>query len=115
MVFLSLAALMCGCSNADPPHCTIVDASACNSPPPSYQASIAPLLDRACNSTCHAPGVGPWPLTNYSDVADWASIIQNDVQSCAMPPADAGAGNGSLTDAERAMLINWIICGAPDN
>jgi hypothetical protein len=98
-----------------PPGCTVIDASACNSPTPSYQNDVTPLLNRACNSTCHAPGVGPWPLTDYSDVSDWASIIQLDVQNCAMPPADAGAGNGTLSDSERAMLINWIVCGAPNN
>jgi len=32
-----------------------------------------------------------------------------------MPPADAGAGNGSLSDAERATLLDWIACGAPNN
>ncbi len=92
-----------------------MDASACIDPPPSYANDVAPLLDRACNSTCHAPGVGPWPLNNWSDVSDWASIIQSDVQVCAMPPPDAGAGNGNLSTSEREMLLDWIACGAPNN
>jgi hypothetical protein len=103
-------------NDTDPPAtCTAIDASACINPMPSYQNQIVPLLDRACNSTCHAPGVGPWPLTDYQDVSDWQTIIFGDVENCTMPPLDAGAGNGSLSDSERAMLLNWLACGAPNN
>ncbi len=97
------------------PSCTYVDASACNSPAPSYASDVSPLLDRACNATCHVTGVGPWPLTNYGDVSDWASIIAGDVEKCTMPPADAGAGTPKLTDSERVLLLNRIACGAPNN
>ena len=73
------------------------------------------MLDRACNSSCHAPGVGPWPLNNYRDVSDWQSIIFNDTEACTMPPPDAGAGNGNLSDTDRTTLLNWLACGAPNN
>ena len=102
-------------ANELPPNCTAIDASSCSTPIPSFATDITPMLDRACNSTCHAPGMGPWPLNTYSDVSDWASIIQADIATCSMPPADAGAGNGSLSDAERATLLDWIACGAPNN
>ena len=113
----------CGTSSSDPdaaanqipPSCTALDASACTTPTPSYANDVAPLLDRACNSTCHAPGVGPWPLTNYQDVSDWSITIEADILKCSMPPADAGAGNGSLSDSERATIVDWIACGAPNN
>ncbi len=120
-----VVACACGTPSSDPQPpsqptppsaaCTAIDASACVDPVPSYESDIAPLLDRACNSTCHAPGVGPWPLTDYSDVYAWSSAIAFDVSDCAMPPLDAGAGNGPLSDAERATLLDWIACGAPDN
>lgn len=111
-----LVALTAACDGAsDAPNCTAIDASACGTPIPSFATDVTPVLDRACNSTCHAPGVGPWPLVNYNDVSDWATIIQADIAKCSMPPADAGAGNGSLTDSERAMLLNWLACGAPNN
>ena len=118
---------MCGCGNQgtqpsdsgadqDPPTaCTFIDASSCINPTPSYTNDIAPLLDRACNTTCHAPGVGPWPLTNYQDVYDWQTIIFGDIQTCKMPPLDAGAGNGNLSDLERAKILDWIACGTPNN
>ncbi len=114
------ASVACSGSRAtDPPDgapaCAAIDASACSQPVPSYATDVAPVLDRACNSTCHAPGVGPWPLNNYTDVFDWASIIAGDLEACTMPPLDAGAGNGPLTDHERALILDWIACGAPNN
>jgi hypothetical protein len=99
-----------------PASCTAIDASVCTTPTPSFTNDIQPMLNRACNSTCHAPGVGPWPLVDYDDVHDWVSIIQADIVKCSMPPPDAGAaGNGPLSDAERTMLLDWIACGAPPN
>ncbi len=114
--------LACGQTSAQsdagspqPPGCAFIDASSCQNPIPSYSKDVAPVLDRACNNTCHAPGVGPWPLNNYADVFDWGSIIGGDVEQCAMPPADAGVGDGTLSDQERGTILNWLVCGAPNN
>jgi hypothetical protein len=115
---LALLLLACGKGSADPDalpaNCTAIDTSACSTPVPSFATDITPMLDRACNSTCHAPGVGPWPLVTYDDVSDWQGTIQADIGTCSMPPPDAGA-NSTLSDADRAMLLNWITCGAPNN
>jgi hypothetical protein len=55
--------------------------------------------------------MGQWPLTNYSDVADWSALIATDIDDCAMPPADAGA----LTTSERMTVLGWLACGSPNN
>lgn len=104
-------------SDAAPPDpsCPFIDASTCQQPVPSYTTDVVPILDKRCNSTCHAPGVGPWPLTNYQDVLDWADIIGGYIEQCGMPPPDAGAGDGNMTDQERALVLNWLACGAPNN
>ncbi len=91
--------------------CEAVDGAACPSVPPSYAKDVVPVLDRDCNQTCHAPGMGQWPLTNYSDVADWSALIATDIDDCAMPPADAGA----LTTSERMTVLGWLACGSPNN
>ncbi len=112
LVATAAAASHCGQSAADPPPasgCTELGTS-CNAPVPSFLHDVKPLLDRSCNSTCHAPGVGPWPLGAYQDVADWASLIQLDLEACTMPPPDAGA---PLTDSERQTVLDWIACGTP--
>ena len=102
-------------SDAAPdPSCTYVDASSCSLPSPSFQNDVLPVLDRTCNSTCHAPGQGQWPLTTATDVSDWGSLIYADLEQCSMPPPDASAGNGNLTNAERAMILDWLACAAVD-
>jgi hypothetical protein len=121
LLLASCLTLACGQTSAQsdsgtqPSGCTFIDASACQSPIPSYSKDVAPVLDRACNTTCHAPGVGPWPLTDWANVADWGDIIGGDIEQCSMPPMDAGAGNGTLSDQERSTILNWLVCGAPNN
>jgi hypothetical protein len=112
-------ALACGQTKPEPqdsgPAMCATPPSSCQTPVPSYAHDIAPVLDRTCNSTCHAPGVGPWPLNTYENVYDWGSIVAGDLEYCVMPPPDAGAGNGNLSDQERATILNWLGCGAPNN
>jgi hypothetical protein len=88
-------------------------AQVCAPPIPSFANDLTPLFDAKCN-TCHdgMPG-SPWPLTNYDDVSAWAVTVLSDIVACTMPPADAGAPE--LTEAERATLIDWLVCGAPNN
>jgi hypothetical protein len=113
---LGSAAAFAACSTNDPAaSCPPVDASTCRLPIPSYANDVAPILDRRCNSTCHAPGVGPWPLNNYPDVHDWVGIIGPYVAECEMPPDDAAAGNGDMTYQERVTVLDWLVCGAPNN
>lgn len=106
---------MIGCGGhhtaTDGATCSEVDASACDQPVPSYANEIAPLLDRDCNQTCHAPDAANWPLGDHRSVSDWSAIIVSDVKGCTMPPPDAGA----LTKNERTMVLDWFACGAPNN
>ena len=119
---LALSLLVTACSPTSaapsdagaPQGCDFIDASSCALPSPSWSNDVLPILDRRCNSTCHAPGVGPWPLTNRQDVDDWGSLIFADTEQCSLPPADAGAGNGAMTDDERRTVLNWLACEAAD-
>jgi hypothetical protein len=85
----------------------------CPSPPPSYAEEVVPILQAKCNN-CHWGDAGPWPLTGYHAVAAWRDLVFLDVEKCTMPPADAGA-DALLSDVERATLLAWISCGAPNN
>jgi hypothetical protein len=91
--------------------CEVVDGAACPAVPPSFANDVLPLLQRDCNQTCHAPGMGQWPLVDYTDVYDWSALISLDIDECAMPPADAGA----LTSSDRTTLLGWLACGSPNN
>jgi hypothetical protein len=125
---LALAGALPGCS--DPPvgspsptavveaelvaSCTALDASSCAEPSPSFATDIQPMLDRACNKSCHNFGNAQalWPLEGYQDVRDWANLIARDVKGCSMPPLDGGV---PMSAGDRAKLLDWIECGAKNN
>lgn len=117
LVAVGAGAIAAACSSDPPanPNCPSIDASSCNAPIPSYASEVAPILDQRCNRTCHAPGVGPWPLVNYDDVHDWTTIIGAYIEQCGMPPPDSTAGDGDMTYEERVTVLDWLACGAPNN
>ena len=83
--------------------------TSCTDPAIRY-ADVEPILQQRC-VVCHdGKPMGPWPLTSYEHVADWANEIRGQVSACNMPPADAG---GVMTNEERDRLVLWVRCGAP--
>src|SRR4051812_40856328 len=91
--------------------CSVEAPTACPDPSPHY-ADIAPIINQRCAEPCHS-GVpeGPWPLTDYPHVADWADVVRTDLILCLMPPADGGV---SMSDDERLAILTWIRCGFPE-
>jgi len=99
-------------SGTVPLTCTVTAPTSCPTPAPHY-ADVEPIIQQNCTAPCHA-GVdpdGPWPLTTYEHVADWADIIRGDMLDCSMPPADAGV---AITTDERQAILTWIRCGFPE-
>lgn len=87
--------------------------SGCTSAPPSYDAAIAPLIERRCLG-CHGPGGVAYPqrdLSTYAQVYKRRGTALGQVYGCVMPPLDAG----QLTSEERAELLQWFVCDAPNN
>jgi len=91
--------------------CTIVAPTACPTPSPTY-ASVAAIIAQRCAGPCHS-GVpdGPWPLTDYQHVADWADVVRDELLDCSMPPLDSGV---AMTAAERLAILTWIRCDYPE-
>ncbi len=83
----------------------------CVQPAPSYSREVVPILSEHCSRTCHSLDGGEWPLTDYAHVADWSLTIAVELEACAMPPPNAG----SLSATDRAVLLDWIACGDPNN
>jgi hypothetical protein len=81
---------------------------------PSFATDVAPVVARVCGMKCHAPGgiAQNRPLTDYASVVALGDAILNQVSVCNMPPADA---DPALGEADRATLLAWIVCGAPNN
>lgn len=82
----------------------------CPEPAPRY-ADVAPLIKRNCLSCHYGYTDGPWPLTDYQHVADWADVVRDEVRTCLMPPPDAGF---QMLTADRVALLTWIRCGFPE-
>jgi len=82
---------------------------------PSYANDIAPLVVAHC-LPCHAAGgtASDRDLTTYANVAHIESTVLSQVYACLMPPSDAGA-DAALTTQERDELLQWLVCGSPDN
>jgi hypothetical protein len=82
---------------------------------PSWKKDVEPLIEKYCIS-CHSPGgIGESTedYSTYEGVKKAGTIIGQQVNSCAMPLADAGA---QPTPAERVTLITWaLVCRAPNN
>jgi hypothetical protein len=84
---------------------------------PSYEKTIAPILEHACVGCHSATGAAGYPETSYAEVAGQAEPMLSQVSGCVMPPL-SGPDNTAvpqLTATERLALTAWLVCGAPDN
>ena len=107
------AALAAGCSSGSDSTggCPNDLPKSCPSAVPSYAQTIAPVLTAKC-VFCHQPG-GPSVhyLQTYSEVYALRGSVLDQVYACKMPQA----GYPGLTSDERAALLAWLVCEAPDN
>lgn len=117
-VFLPFATVaLAACSHASPAPadgatCPNDLPSSCPMPTPSYKDDISGIMDSHCNG-CHGPGgtAPEKPLLTYADLFRQRSAVLNQVYSCAMPPAS----ERPMTPQQRAKVLAWLVCGAPDN
>ena len=86
--------------------------AACPATPPSYAKDIAPAIQQAC-TPCHAPGgqESSRLLTDYANAFANRGPALNQIHACRMPPRDAPP----LSAEHRKLLLDWLVCGAPNN
>jgi len=86
----------------------------CPDPPPSYSGDVSAIIQTYC-VPCHAPGgqEAVMPFATLQDIKNnnYAGPMQRQLLACLMPPPDAG----QPTADEKAALLGWLTCGAPDN
>jgi hypothetical protein len=93
-----------GASCPNPPN-------SCSKPIPSYGAVIEPILEQSC-ITCHGPkGIAGYSEATYEQVHEQLEPILSQVSGCVMPPPPYPP----LTTEQREALLDWLVCGAPDN
>ena len=95
--------LVTACGGGASGTCTSTDVpTACPaSGAPSYATAVAPVLTAQCTG-CHDFG-------NYAAASSRKSAILSRVGNCSMPQG------GTLTSADRATVLDWAVCGAPNN
>lgn len=83
----------------------------------TFTQHVAGIMQKHCQE-CHRPGqVGPMPLRTYEDALAWSETIREVIQDRRMPPWHADPKHGqfendpSLSAAERATLLSWIVQG----
>lgn len=84
----------------------------------NYYSDISPIIYNQC-SVCHRPGeIGPFALTNYDEVKNWASSIKYTTAIGYMPPWQADPnysklqGENYLTQEQIDLIGQWVDDGA---
>ncbi len=113
-VLLVAVAAACSSSQNDVASCPNDLPSACPGPTaPSFASTIQPTLSSRCHS-CHSEGGAAGTshvFDTYDEVYSERRVMLNQIFACAMPPSSAEA----LSSDERAALLAWFVCGAPNN
>ena len=97
----------------------LVTGAAANAQTVTYSEHIAPIIYNHC-TTCHRPGeIAPFSLTNYSEVSNWAAMIQYVTDIKFMPPWKAEVGyqqyqkENHLSASQIQLISDWVNQGAP--
>lgn len=87
-------------------NCPTVNAS-CPSSPPSYAATIAPIVNMNC-IPCHSPtgDASDKPLGQYAGLYKYRTTSLSTVLTCKMPLVPL---------SDKKLFVEWLACGAPDN
>jgi hypothetical protein len=112
--FIAISALsIFGCSSPAPSAASCPnDLPAACTTAPSYATEIAPIFASHCTK-CHAKGgvEESKPLDGYAEVFSRRTTVLTQVYACKMPPE----GEPALSESERAKLLLWLVCKAPNN
>lgn len=85
----------------------------------NFAEDIADIIYTHC-AGCHRPGeIGPFSLSSYEEVRDWAASIKYVTENKLMPPWQPDPnystflGENYLTDAQISDIAQWVDDGMP--
>ena len=86
--------------------------ASCPADAPTYDGGIAPIVEANC-LPCHGPsGISAdVPLGTYSQLYARRTDVLSQVYNCRMPQPP----QPPLSAADRAALLAWLVCGAPND
>ena len=86
----------------------------------TYSNQVARIFQNHCVE-CHRDGeIGPFPMTNYEEVAGWGEMIEEVINQRRMPPWYANPEHGEfknarrLSDEEKQLVATWVANGQPE-
>lgn len=86
----------------------------------TWSDDVAQIVYDKCSKCHHTGGVGPFPLTTYTETSPMASLIYDAVNTDVMPPwppdnnYQTYVHDRTLTPAEKTTLLDWILAGTPE-
>jgi uncharacterized membrane protein len=88
------------------------DSAGCPNTAPSYAAQVGEVIERRC-AVCHYPGNNQSTkvFDDYAGIFAERRTMLTQIYGCKMPLA----GAMPLSPAERKALLQWFVCGAPNN
>lgn len=107
------AAAGCSPDSADGPSCPQDLPQSCPNPPPSFKNEVEPIIEHRCWA-CHTDGgvaAAVRDFSTYDRIYAQRGAMLDQIYACRMPLPDAG----QPTPEERAKLLGWFVCKAPDN
>jgi len=84
----------------------------------NWSDDVAEIFYNKCTKCHHTGGVGPFPLTTYSEASPLAAVIYDAVNLDEMPPWPPNndyqtySHDRSLSVSEKTTVLNWITNGA---
>lgn len=113
LIVLAVLSLLAACGSSSSGNTCPSDVpSTCSTTPPSWQGEVQAVVQRRCAS-CHSSrgAASSHPFSTWAEANDHQALMLDQLATCRMPPAGASA----LTSTERAALVGWLVCGAPNN
>ena len=86
----------------------------------NWSDDVAEIFYNKCTKCHHTGGVGPFPLTTYSEASPMAAVMFDAVNLDEMPPWPPNndfqtySHDRSLSPSEKTTVLNWLTNGAPE-
>ena len=103
------ALLLTACGGS--PDCPNDLPQSCPMPMPSYANDVAPIISAHCLKCHSGAGPGKGDFRTYTGVFNSYPAMLTQFYSCRMPPE----GEPRPSSQERALLLGWLVCNAPNN